>query len=78
MNIKHTPGPWGIYQNAICTDDGKANEIAKITRHGVWMGDGTPYGQRNPITARSYLGTIEIVSEGGVIVDRKFHNLLEN
>ena len=28
--------------------------------------------------ARSYLGTIEIVNEGGGIVERKFHNLLEN
>lgn len=48
-NATHTPGPWAVYQNAICTNDGKANEIAKITRYGVWMGDGTPYGPRNPI-----------------------------
>lgn len=45
----HTPGPWEIYQSTICTGDGKANEIAKITTYGVWMGDGSPYGPRNPI-----------------------------
>ena len=46
---QHTPGPWVVYQNAICTDDGKANEIAKLTRYGVWMDDGAPYGPHNPI-----------------------------
>lgn len=46
---QHTPGPWEIYQNSICTSDGKANEIAKLTCYGVWMNDGSPYGPRNPI-----------------------------
>lgn len=29
-------------------------------------------------TTRSYLATLEIITEGGVVVDRKVHNLLEN
>ena len=49
MTTQHTAGPWAVYQDSICTADGKANEIAKITRYGVWMDDGTPYGPRNPI-----------------------------
>ena len=49
MSGAHTPGPWVVMQSSICTDDGKANEIAKVTRYGVWMGDGAPYGSRNPI-----------------------------
>jgi hypothetical protein len=43
----HTPGPWLLDGDKICTRRG--NEIARITRYGAWLDVGTPYGLKNPI-----------------------------
>ena len=47
IKVKHTPGPWVLLGNRICTD--KENEIAQIIRYGAWFGGETPYGLENPI-----------------------------
>lgn len=43
----HTPGPWLLDGDKICTNRG--NEIARMTRYGAWFDAGTPYGLKNPI-----------------------------
>jgi hypothetical protein len=43
----HTPGPWILTGNKICTQ--RQDEIAEIIRYGAWFGGNTPYGTKNPI-----------------------------
>jgi hypothetical protein len=47
IKAKHTPGPWLVIGNTICTD--RKDEIAEIVRYGAWFGGNTPYGATNPI-----------------------------